>query len=233
MAETKEKPEKKIEKLKGKQKQTIRHRIKSITVYDMMTRDVVVIDSQNSLETLLTVIKDRGISGVPVMEHDELIGVVGESDLKNFANVDDFSNLSDEMLEKMKITKVKDVMKEPVTITDDSTIETAAKKMKKHSVDRLIVIGKNKKMTGLISKTDLVKGASKAIVKKRMETAIDEVLDILERRGSITLDEISQGFHTDKTVVEEWAKILEEHKLVVINYPVIGKPFLSLTKSSQ
>ena len=69
--------------------------------------------------------------------------------------------------------------------------------------------------------------------KKADEKSESEVLDILKRRGSITIDEIAEGFHIEKELVEEWAKILEEHKLVVVNYPVIGKAFLVLAKEGE
>jgi CBS domain-containing protein len=218
--------------LKGRHKR-IKHELKSMTVYDIMTKDVIAIDSQNSLATFVNVLKDRNISGMPVLEHDELVGVISKKDIFKLFGINDLNELTEEMMEKLKTMKVKDLMKKPITIYFKSSIEKAANMMKKYSINRLIVVDKNKKMVGIISKTDLVKGASKAIVKKRIETTIDEVLKIIEEKGSITIDEIAKKFHVDVSVIEEWAKILEEHRLASINYPIIGKPYLSLIKESE
>jgi CBS domain-containing protein len=218
--------------LKGRHKR-IKHELKSMTVYDIMTKDVIAIDSQNSLATFVNVLKDRNISGMPVLEHDELVGVISKKDIFKLFGINDLNELTEEMMEKLKTMKVKDLMKKPITIYFKSSIEKAANMMKKYSINRLIVVDKNKKMVGIISKTDLVKGASKVIVKKRIETTIDEVLKIIEEKGSITIDEIAKKFHVDVSVIEEWAKILEEHRLASINYPIIGKPYLSLIKESE
>jgi len=218
--------------LKGRHKR-IKNELKSMTVYDIMTKDVIAIDSQNSLATFVNVLKDRNISGMPVLEHDELVGVISKKDIFKLFGINDLNELTEEMMEKLKTMKVKDLMKKPITIYFKSSIEKAANMMKKYSINRLIVVDKNKKMVGIISKTDLVKGASKVIVKKRIETAIDEVLKIIEEKGSITIDEIAKKFHVDVSVIEEWAKILEEHRLASINYPIIGKPYLSLIKESE
>jgi CBS domain-containing protein len=219
-------------KLKGRHKR-IKNELKSMTVYDIMTKDVIAIDSQNSLATFVNVLKDRNISGMPVLEHDELVGVISKKDIFKLFGINDLNELTEEMMEKLKTMKVKDLMKKPITIYFKSSIEKAASMMKKYSINRLIVVDKNKKMVGIISKTDLVKGASKVIVKKRIETTIDEVLKIIEEKGSITIDEIAKKFHVDVSVIEEWAKILEEHRLASINYPIIGKPYLSLIKESE
>jgi CBS domain-containing protein len=218
--------------LKGRHKR-IKHELKSMTVYDIMTKDVIAIDSQNSLATFVNVLKDRNISGMPVLEHDELVGVISKKDIFKLFGINDLNKLTEEMMEKLKTMKVKDLMKKPITIYFKSSIEKAANMMKKYSINRLIVVDKNKKMVGIISKTDLVKGASKVIVKKKIETTIDEVLKIIEEKGSITIDEIAKKFHVDVSVIEEWAKILEEHRLASINYPIIGKPYLSLIKESE
>ncbi len=206
--------------------------MKSITVYDMMTKDVTVIDSQNSLATLVDVLKDRNISGMPVVEHDELVGVISKRDVFRMLGVDDLEKISEDMMEQLRQTKVREMMKKPITILYKSSIKKAAETMKKHGINRLIVVDEDKKMIGIISKSDLVRGASKVIVKRRMETVLDEVLATIEKKGSIPLDELADKFHVDKAVVEEWARILEEHKLVIINYPVIGKPFISMVKET-
>ena len=52
-------------------------------------------------------------------------------------------------------------------------------------------------------------------------------------KGSISLEEISKKFGIDKALTEEWAKILEEHNLVELHYPILGTPFLTLAKPKE
>ena len=224
---------KKKRKKGAKRRHSLRHKIRVLPVAEAMTKYVVAVNGNNSLDTLVDVLRDREISGVPVTEADELIGVVSRKDVFGVAGIEDLNQLTEEMMKKLHMIKVKDVMKKPIVINQKSTVKTAAAMMKDQGINRLIVVDDNLRMVGILSKTDLVKGTSRFILKKRLVTAVDEVLDILKRRGSITIDEIAEGFHIEKELVEEWAKILEEHKLVVVNYPVIGKAFLVLAKETE
>lgn len=220
-------------KVAAKRREKIRREIGSISVYEMMSKDVIVIDSQNSLSTLADVLKERGISSVPVVEHDELVGIVGKEDVLGVSGADSLDSIAGDSMERLRATKVRDVMKKPVTIFCRSSIDKAADMMKMHSVDRLVVVDEEKKMVGLVSNTDLVRGASKVIVKRRMETTMDEVLDAIKKRGSMTMAELAEKFHVDRAVVEDWARILEEHNLVVIDYPMIGKPSISMAREPK
>lgn len=220
----------KVKKIIRRRKKKASSSVKSISVYDLMTSDVITIDAQNSLESLIHILAERNISGMPVIENDKLVGVVGKGSVLKMTGVDDLNKITDDMLDSLRKVRVRDVMENPATIFYKDNIKRAAGLMAKFNTDRLIAVDADKKMVGIITKTDLVKGVSQIVVRKRLETTIDEVLDTIKKKGSITIDEIAERFKVDKAVVEEWARILEEHKLIVVNYPVIGKPYLSSAK---
>jgi CBS-domain-containing membrane protein len=48
---------------------------------DVMTTKVVTIGADTSVQTLASLLSERGISGVPVVEGDRVIGIVSEGDL--------------------------------------------------------------------------------------------------------------------------------------------------------
>jgi CBS domain-containing protein len=63
---------------------TIQPRVQEITVAEVMTRDVVTIRPEHTLRDLLTLLTDARVTGVPVVEGDEVAGVVSVRDLLDF-----------------------------------------------------------------------------------------------------------------------------------------------------
>jgi hypothetical protein len=61
---------------------------------------------------------------------------------------------------------------------------------------------------------------------KRIETPLDELLELVMKKGSIRLSDAAKFFHVKESQLEEWARLLEEHDLMEIHYPTIGKPIL-------
>lgn len=55
---------------------------------------------------------------------------------------------------------------------------------------------------------------------KVIETGIDEIVDYLHTKGSSDLQELSEEFGYPEEVLEEWAKVLEEHGTVDIDYSI-------------
>ena len=55
--------------------------ISRITVESLMTRDVVTVSEDTSLEEAARIMADNNIGGLPVMRNDTLVGMITESDL--------------------------------------------------------------------------------------------------------------------------------------------------------
>lgn len=53
-------------------------------------------------------------------------------------------------------------------------------------------------------------------------TPIDELLNLVTERGRVKLKYAAKRLGVKKNQVEDWAKILESHGLIVIHYPPIG-----------
>jgi len=60
------------------------------------------------------------------------------------------------------------------------------------------------------------------------ETEIDAVYKTVKDKGKISIDEIDEKWKVKLVLVQEWAKILEEHKLIQIYYPTLGSPELRI-----
>ena len=67
--------------------------------------------------------------------------------------------------------------------------------------------------------------------KATVTTPIDDLYDTIMNIGKIRMDIAAKKFNVAESIIEEWAKILEENGLIEIRYPAVGKP--SLAKKSK
>lgn len=67
--------------------------------------------------------------------------------------------------------------------------------------------------------------------KKRplIETRPDQLYKIVNTKGSLLITKAAKEFNVDLDVVEKWANVLEEHKLIDIHYPTFGDATLYKT----
>lgn len=103
-------------------------------------RDVVTIGPKATVGDALRVMRERGISGLPVVEGERLVGIVTKRDV------------SFESPEKL----VEEVMtRELHTAEPDVTIEEAKSRMRAHKVEKLPVISREGRLLGLITIKDI------------------------------------------------------------------------------
>ena len=60
----------------------------------------------------------------------------------------------------------------------------------------------------------------------RLETNIDELYDKVRKAKNLTFLEAAEHFDVEKAQIAMWAKILEDHKLVRVHYPIFGSPVI-------
>lgn len=148
-----------------------------LTARDIMTREVVTIRRDASVEELAKLLEEHRISGVPVLDQTgALVGVVTQSDLVQRSrdlelppalNILDF-HLFLEMpshfkkrLEKLLGNKVEDVMAaDPVSIAPDTPVNEIASLMADKTVHTLPVLEKGK-LVGIVGKLDLIRGIAR------------------------------------------------------------------------
>ncbi len=117
-----------------------------------MSPDPVVVWPDTPVAEIADVLDRAGISGVPVVDWSGfLVGVVSQSDLLRVRATDDlwadWSRLS-----------AQHIMSRPaLTISTDTPIEEAARRMQSAHVHRLVVVGDDGETpVGVLSVTDLV-----------------------------------------------------------------------------
>lgn len=114
-------------------------------VDQLMTKDVITVTPDTSLRDVAALLVEKGVSGVPVVHADELLGVVSEGDLLVKAE------------SKSEARTAGEVMTSPAsTIADYASVATAAEKMAEGGVNRLPVT-KDGELVGIITRADVVR----------------------------------------------------------------------------
>ncbi len=149
-------------------------------IEEFMNKDVVYLRPDDSIFDAAKIFSELRISGAPVVEGEEIIGVITESDIIRFMDVKisdlpgvSGASLADLILaivglQKLKIdfkkelefiasSKVSEVMsKKPITITADKTILDVASVMQDNDINRLPVVSEGK-LVGIVARADIIK----------------------------------------------------------------------------
>ena len=148
-----------------------------LTAKDIMTKEVLTVTPETSIEELSGILMKNGISGVPVLdESGALYGIVTENDLisqnkrLHIPTVVSFldaaiylesSKKFEQEVKRVTATKVKDIcIRKVVTITEETTVLDIATIMSEKKVHLLPVV-KGGKITGIVGKRDVVKAVSR------------------------------------------------------------------------
>jgi CBS domain-containing protein len=117
---------------------------------EIMTRDVVVMQPDDSLQSAAKKMRDRNIGFLPVCDGEELIGVISDRDITIRALADGMD---------VNIMLGRDLMTVPaIYCFDDQDINEAAKIMEENQIRRLVVLSRDeKRLVGVISLGDLAR----------------------------------------------------------------------------
>ncbi len=137
---------------------------------DIMVKDVVTTGPEASVQQLATLMLERRISGLPVVDGGgRLLGIVSEGDLIRRPEIDTDRVklgwlrllLSDEDrardFVKSHGRKAREVMTQPaISVAADAPLAEVVRLMARHRVKRLPVVDKGK-LVGLVTRTDLLR----------------------------------------------------------------------------
>lgn len=127
-------------------------------VRNWMSRNIVTISIDESMQQAMKLLKDNNIRMLPVMKKGQLAGIVTDRDIKQ-ASASDASTLDvHELLYLISKIKVKDIMTpDPLTVPDDCTVEEAADLMMKNKISGVPVVNAKAEVVGTITMTDLAR----------------------------------------------------------------------------
>ena len=184
-------------------------------VKNWMCRDVITIDENKSMQKAIELIKENDIRMLPVMKDDQLVGIVTDRDLKR-ASASDATTLEvHELFYLLSKIKVKDIMtKNPITVTEDLTIEETSEILLENKISGAPVVDRSGKIVGTITQTDIFKvlisltgvgarGMQYALELEDRPGSIKDIADIIRNFGGriVSIMSTSNGAQTGKRKV--------------------------------
>jgi CBS domain-containing protein len=127
-----------------------------MNVKDVMTRDVVFVEVPGSRDTALKIMKETGITSVPVVKNRTLVGILTRGDI--------FRNPEEDQIALL-------MTRQPVFVSPMATIEDAARIFIEKAIRRMPVVD-DSQLVGFITVTDIVR----AIAEMDIKTPVDNFI---------------------------------------------------------
>ncbi|AMK10298.1 MAG: CBS and ACT domain-containing protein [Pseudodesulfovibrio sp.] len=128
-------------------------------VANWMTTDVITITPERSMMKASKLMKDKGISRLPVVDAEgRILGILSDRDIKDASPSKATTLDMHELYYLLSEIKIQDIMtKKVVTIRDTETVEKAAVLMLEGNFGGLPVVDEQNKVVGIITDTDIFK----------------------------------------------------------------------------
>jgi CBS domain-containing protein len=150
-------------------------------VRDVMTTEVITVADDASVAEIVAVLTDRQITAVPIVDRfDVILGVVSWTDLRKKIDIDapegdpragSWQRWAPAQARWPEGTAVEVMSGPALTIGADASLPAAARVMYRRGVGRLLVVDRDGRLRGIVTRSDLLK------VHSRLDAVIrDEVM---------------------------------------------------------
>lgn len=200
-------------------------------VKNWMSRNVVTINEDDSMQDALKSMKQHNIRMMPVLKNGRLVGVVTDRDLKR-ASASDATTLDvHELLYLISKIKVKNIMsKNPISVSPDLTVEETAEILLNNKISGTPVVDEKGEVVGTITQTDLFRvlialtGVGKRGIQFAFQTedrpgSIKELADIIRRYGGRMV-----------SILSSYENVPEGYRKVYIRMHGVQRPQLASLK---
>ncbi|HGQ6818492.1 CBS domain containing protein [Streptococcus pneumoniae] len=200
-----------------------------MAVKDFMTRKVVYISPDTTVSHAADLMREQGLHRLPVIENDQLVGLVTEGTIAQASPSKATSLSIYEMNYLLNKTKVKDVMiRDVVTVSGYASLEDATYLMLKNKIGILPVVD-NHQVYGVITDRDVfqafleIAGYGKEGIRVRFVTE-DEV-GVLGKIISLIVEENLNISHTVNIPRKDGKVIIEVQIDGSIDLPALKEKF--------
>jgi CBS-domain-containing membrane protein len=151
------------------------------TVGDVMTKEVVTVAADTDFKTCVDLLRVHGISALPVVDGDYVLGIVSEFDLLlKEERRDSETQLKRRQDHQARGRTAGDVMTSPaLCIGLHASLAEAAQLMHKRTVKRLPVVDDHGRLVGIVSRHDLLKSflrSDESIRREIVEDLIEKAM---------------------------------------------------------
>jgi CBS domain-containing protein len=151
-------------------------------IKDVMNPNIVFCKPDNTIREAAKILKENNVSGAPVLEGEELVGIISEADLLKLLILPEKGGLwlpspfevievpirellgweeTKKMLSDVGSTKIEEIMTKDVhTISSKASVEEASEHMIRHRINRLPVTEDNR-LVGIVTRGDIIQGLAK------------------------------------------------------------------------
>ncbi|MBU2711479.1 IMP dehydrogenase [Zooshikella harenae] len=120
--------------------------VRAVKKYESgIVKDPITINSDATVESLLRITRQNNISGVPVMENGELVGIVTSRDVRFETNA------------QKKIAEVMTPKSKLVTVQEGATPEQVRGLLHQHRIEKVLVVDEQFKLVGMMTVKDIQK----------------------------------------------------------------------------
>ena len=186
-------------------------------VEEAMTVEVVTVGPDAPVTMAARIMRDAGVSGLPVVDASgAVVGILTEADLLHCAVLADLSEIDDRGGSQKRPlgSTVADLMSRDVlAVRRDAPLAKAARLMEKARVRRLLVVGPEFLIEGIISRRDVIKALARPdsdIEAEIRSCVIDEILGLDSRQVEVS---VHQGVVAMSGVVEEHREAVRLERL--------------------
>ena len=125
------------------------------TVRDIMSVEVTTLGRNDTLLLAKDIMNLGRIRHFPVVEDDEVVGVVSQRDLyrASLGTVMQYGEKAQRAF--LESVAVKEVMADPISIGPDATVRDAARLMLEHKIGCLPVL-EDSRLVGIVTETDML-----------------------------------------------------------------------------
>jgi CBS domain-containing protein len=127
-------------------------------VSHIMTKNVKTLNETNSLEDVLELIKNDHIRHIPITRGKKVEGIISSSDIKRLFLEGIYENQENANKAIIDMFTIGDIMhKNPVSISDDTTIKEVAEMFINSPFHAVPVIDNDENLVGIVSVIDVLK----------------------------------------------------------------------------
>lgn len=209
-------------------------------VEDIMTKDFVSIQADDTLGNIIKTLAKNKITCAPVIDEGEFVGLISDSQLVKYFSPKRYGLLWKKEKESPmgEITKItaRQIAKKPSVALEPTKQLSQVLELVAQKTDYIPVVEKGH-LVGLIRGEDIIAFFLKEIAKhdykesagvidedKRltMDTELDGIVTLVKKRGKILARDVGKELGISQNAVEKLAEILHRHHLVRINYSFLN-----------
>ena len=122
--------------------------VRAVKKYESgVVRDPITISSNKSIAELKQLTDELNISGMPVVDEDELKGIVTSRDFRYADNMDD------------KVSSIMSPAEKLITVSEGTSQEKVKKLMYENRIEKILVLDESGSLSGLVTMKDIEKSA--------------------------------------------------------------------------